>query len=183
MSSNDWKEIKLAEIGTVITGKTPSSKNPDHFGDLVPFVTPTDFKNYHKQIFSAERYLSKKGREGLNRKVLPKNSIIVTCIGSDMGKVAINSVECVTNQQINSIIVNDEKVDANFLYYKMFNISEHLKQLARGGTTMPIVNKGIFEQISIQLPPLSVQKNIAETLSCLDQKIELNSKLNDNLAA
>ena len=98
MSFSEWKEVMLEEIGTVVTGKTPSSKTPDHFGDLIPFVTPTDFKNYHKQIYSAERCLSQKGKEGLKGKVLPKNSVVVTCIGSDMGKVAINSVECVTNQ-------------------------------------------------------------------------------------
>jgi len=181
MSFNEWKEVKIDEIGTVITGKTPSSKTQDHFGDNIPFVTPTDFKNYHKKIFGAERYLSQKGKEGLGCKVLPINSVIVTCIGSDMGKVVINSVECVTNQQINSIITNEGIVDANYLYYKIFSISEHLKQLARGGTTMPIVNKGTFEQIGISLPPLEEQKAIAATLSCLDEKIELNNKINKTL--
>lgn len=181
MSINGWKEVKLEEVGTVVTGKTPSSKTPDHFGDVIPFVTPTDFKNYHKQIFSADRYLSQKGKDGLKGKVLPDNSVVVTCIGSDMGKVALNSVECVTNQQINSIIINKEKVDANFLYYKISNMYEYIKQLARGGTTMPIVNKGTFEQINIELPSLIEQKAIANTLLCLDDKIELNNRINKNL--
>lgn len=181
MSFSEWTEVKLEEIGIVVTGKTPSSKTPDHFGDLIPFVTPTDFKNYHKRIYSAERYLSQKGKEGLKGKVLPPNSVVVTCIGSDMGKVALSSVECVTNQQINSIIPYEGKVDINFLFYKIFSIYEYLKQLARGGTTMPIINKGTFEKINIQLPSFSEQKAIADTLSCLDDKIELNNRINKNL--
>jgi type I restriction enzyme S subunit len=126
MSFNGWKKVKIEEIGFVVTGKTPSSKTPDHFGDIIPFVTPTDFKNYHKKIYSADRYLSKKGKEGLNGKVLPPNSVVVTCIGSDMGKVALNSVECVTNQQINSIIPYEGKVDANFLFYTI-SVALHKK--------------------------------------------------------
>jgi len=92
-----WRVGKLGEVGKVVTGKTPSSNNPEHFGDVMPFVTPTDFKNYGKMILSSFRYLSKEGVEGLRTKILPKNSVIITCIGSDMGKVAINQVDCITN--------------------------------------------------------------------------------------
>lgn len=181
MNSSDWKDVKIRDVGKVITGKTPSNKTPDHFGRMIPFVTPTDFKNYHKKIFNTERYLSKKGRFGLSTKVLPLNSVVVTCIGSDMGKVALNEVECVTNQQINSIIVNEKNADSNFIYYKMCNMYQYLKQLAKGGTTMPIINKGTFEQIEISIPPLLEQKAIAATLSSLDDKIELNKSIEKTL--
>ncbi|KUO78058.1 MAG: hypothetical protein APF81_14290 [Desulfosporosinus sp. BRH_c37] len=181
MNFSDWKDVKIKDVGKVITGKTPSSKTPDHFGSLIPFVTPTDFKNYHKKIYTSERYLSQKGKYGLKDKVLPLNSVVVTCIGSDMGKVAMNKVECITNQQINSIIVNEENADGNYIYYKISNMYQYLKQLARGGTTMPIINKGTFEQIVISIPPLLEQKATAVTLSCLDDKIELNKSIDKTL--
>ncbi len=94
----NWKEYKLGELGTVVTGKTPSSKNPEHWGDVMPFVTPSDFDSYNKNINHSIRSLSYSGVEEFKNKVLPPKSIIVTCIGSQMGKVAINNVECVTNQ-------------------------------------------------------------------------------------
>lgn len=54
MSVSEWREVRIGDIGDVVTGKTPSSKNPEYFGDEIPFVTPTDYKNYHKNIYSSE---------------------------------------------------------------------------------------------------------------------------------
>jgi len=181
VSVSEWREVRIGDIGDVVTGKTPSSKNPEYFGDEIPFVTPTDYKNYHKNIYSSERYLSQAGKEVLGNKLLPINSVIVTCIGSDMGKVAINKVECITNQQINSIILKRDLADSDFIYYTLISMQEYLKMLARGGTTMPIVNKSTFEEIKLLLPPFPEQKAIAATLSVLDDMIELNNQINKTL--
>lgn len=178
MSCDGWKTLKVKELGAVVTGKTPSSKNPEHFGSHMPFVTPTDFKNYHKMVTNAERYLSWSGKQVLENKVLPASSVIVTCIGSDMGRVALTHVDCVTNQQINAVVPLNDKADSNFIYYQFTNMYDYLTQLARGGTTMPIINKKTFEDISIEIPPLPEQQAIAATLSCLDDKIELNNRIN-----
>jgi type I restriction enzyme S subunit len=80
-----WKEYKLGEIGEVITGKTPSSKYPEQWGNDMSFVTPTDFDAYNKNIYSSIRYLSDEGINAFRNKVLPVNSVIVTCIGSRSG--------------------------------------------------------------------------------------------------
>lgn len=76
----NWKEYKLGEIGVVITGKTPSSKNPEQWGIEMPFVTPTDFDTYNKNITSSIRYLSGAGIKAFENKVLPKDSIIGSVI-------------------------------------------------------------------------------------------------------
>jgi len=96
---SEWKEYRLGELGKVITGTTPSSKFPDEFGTEMPFVTPTDYKNYNKWISFAERNLSTKGVEKLQNRILPEKSILVTCIGSDMGKVAINKTPVISNHK------------------------------------------------------------------------------------
>ena len=180
MPSN-WKTYKLVQIGQVITGKTPSSKNPEDFGEDYAFVTPSDFGDYHKSINVSKRYLSKIGVNRLKKKLLPSNSVIVTCIGSDMGKVAINKVPCITNQQINSIIVDQNSFDVNHIYYSLNNRYDYLRLLAGDGTTMPIINKGRFEGIELSLPPLPEQKAIAEILSAIDDKIENNLAMNKTL--
>ncbi|MBK8807600.1 MAG: restriction endonuclease subunit S [Bacteroidales bacterium] len=167
-----WRVKKILEIGKVITGKTPSSKTPEHFGEIMPFVTPTDFKNYTKIILSAYRFLSNDGIYGLKSKVLPENSIIVTCIGSDMGKVGINKVECVTNQQINSIIANENLID--FLYYSLLNKYELLRNMATGGSTMPMINKSQFEEIELIVPDKSVLENFQNILSPINEQIKNN---------
>ena len=106
---NKWKEYAIKNLGVVVTGKTPSKDYPEDWGVEMPFVTPTDYKNYRKKIFSSERKISKSGIARFKKNILPKNSILVTCIGSDMGKVAIAQIPVLTNQQINSII-SDNKI-------------------------------------------------------------------------
>lgn len=177
---SEWKEYKLGEIGEVITGKTPSKKNPEQWGNNMPFVTPTDFDAYNKSILGSIRCLSEQGINAFQKKILPIDSVIVTCIGSQMGKVALNKKECVTNQQINSIIPHKE-FNSNFIYYIFCSMQDYLRNLATGGSTMPIVNKSTFEQITIKAPDYKTQTAIAEILSSLDDKIELNNKINQEL--
>lgn len=155
-------------------------KFPEHWGEILPFITPTDFDSYNKSIFQSIRSLSNSGVKSLEKKLLPKNSVLVTCIGSQMGKVAVNMVDCITNQQINSIIPFPD-FDHNFLYYSLSSKKDYLRNLATGGSTMPIVNKTDFENIELDFPPLPTQKAIAEILSSLDDKIELNNQINQNL--
>lgn len=178
---NNWKTYKIKELGEVVTGNTPSSKNPKDFGEMLPFVTPSDFKLYNKTIYTSNRYLSTEGINRLKSKILPENSIIVTCIGSDMGKVAINKKLCITNQQINSVKINLSEFDPDYIYYKLTSIYEYLKLIAGDGTTMPIINKSRFENIEFKLPPLQEQQSIASILSDIDDKIENNLAINKTL--
>ncbi|WNL11537.1 restriction endonuclease subunit S [Aliarcobacter cryaerophilus] len=178
---SSWKECKLGELGNVITGKTPSSNNPEDWGFEMPFVTPSDYKNYGKYALSSERKLSNYGISRLRNKVLVENSIMVTCIGSDMGKVVMNKIPVITNQQINSIIPNLKIVDSDFLYYRLVSLYETLRVYGSDGTAVPIVNKTDFENIETEIPPLEEQKAIAEVLSGFDDKIDLLHRQNQTL--
>lgn len=181
---SNCKEYKIKDLGLVVTGKTPSSKFPDDFGNEMPFVTPTDYKNFRKWTAFAERSLSEKGIEKLRNKILSPSSVLVTCIGSDMGKVVMNKVPVITNQQVNSIIPNQELVFPDFLYYKLVDSYETLRMHGQAGTAVPIVNKGDFEEISLVVPnDLEEQKSIASILSSLDDKIDLLHRQNQTLEA
>lgn len=179
MSFSEWKLIKLKEVGDVITGKTPSTKNSNYFGSEYYFITPRDMDG-QRQITATERYLSKEGLESVNKQVMEGISICVSCIGSDMGKVVICNKKCVTNQQINSITNIKNIYSPEFIYYSLKPMRDYLHNIA-GGSTMPIVNKSTFENIELLIPPLEEQKLIANILSTLDEKIEINNQINKKL--
>ena len=167
-----WRLKRIKELGTVVTGNTPSSNNPEYFGEEVPFITPSDFRNYNKLIIDAGRSLSSDGAKSLKNKVLPENSVIITCIGSDMGKVAINKVKCLTNQQINSIIVNWNVATADYLYYELIRNYDLLRNMATGGSTMPIINKSQFEDIQFVIPPLNLLKQFQSVVDPINEKLK-----------
>ena len=175
-----WCETTLDQLGRIVTGKTPPSRHPEYFGGEIPFVTPTDFDD-RRRIESTERYLSEQGVIAARSARLPSDSIMVSCIGSDMGKSVIATNTCVTNQQINSIIVGSS-CNHLFVYY---NLSARKKELraAASGSAQPILNKTAFGQLGILLPPLPEQNAIAHILGTLDDKIELNRRMSATLEA
>ncbi|MDA0061832.1 restriction endonuclease subunit S [Brachyspira hyodysenteriae] len=173
----DWQEVRLGDLGEIVTGNTPRTKNTEYFGNDYNFVTPSDYKNLNKYISHTERGISKLGENKFKNKMLPPNSIMVTCIGSDMGRILINKNRVLTNQQINSIIVNPDKYFYDFIYYMLVNNSSIIKASV-SGTAVPILNKSDFSNLEFKIPNLEKQKKIASILSSLDDKIELNNRMN-----
>ncbi len=179
---SEWKIYKLGDVGKIITGKTPPTANLEYFGDKYPFITPRDM-NTQKVILSTERYLSDTGKEYLKNNLLPKKSICVSCIGSDLGKVVVTSQESFTNQQLNSIVCS-EKFDEDFIYYSCVQLSEQIRTIGKSSTAVPIVNKTSFSGFEFSAPEdKEQQQEIAQILSSLDDKIELNLQMNQTLEA
>ncbi len=179
----EWKPIRLAALGDIVTGKTPSKDNPEDWGNQMPFVTPSDYSSYGKYATKSQRELSLSGIERLRKKVVPPGSILVTCIGSDMGKSVINGVPVITNQQINSISIRNKEIDSDFIYYSMVGMEDELKNLGSSGSAVPLLNKGDFEQIELLCPDLPEQRAIASVLCSLDAKIDLLHRQNKTLVA
>lgn len=174
----EWRKVSLGDLGEVVTGKTPPSTEDGCFGSNVPFITPSDFDG-RRLIFETNRFLSKKGLDLIGRFVIPPGAVMVTCIGSDMGKVALSVALSATNQQINTLVVKPG-IDAEYVYYNLSLRKDEFRQKA-GGSAQPILNKGHFKQFEILLPPLLEQRAIARVLGALDDKIELNRRMNDTL--
>ena len=163
--------IRISDIGTVITGKTPSSKNPEHFGYDYPFITPTDIGN--ERIVHTERRISKEGQIKFRCQMLPPRSVCFVCIGTTIGKICMTTEESLTNQQINSVVVDSKRYDPFFIYYLLSTYPNKVKNIA-GGAAVPIVNKISFESIELPVPPLPTQRKIAAILSAYDDLIENN---------
>ena len=177
----DWHPYRISEIGSVVTGKTPATNNPVFIGRDVCFVTPTDF-NGQKWIVSTTRTVSQAGADSVRKALIPKKSVLVTCIGSDMGKAAIVGMDCVINQQINAIIVDEKKFDSEFIYYNLSLRKNEIKGLA-GGSAQPILNKSTFSDLWIECPSLDIQKEIVRVFNPLDNRISLLHETNTTLEA
>ena len=176
----EWKKIKISDIGKVITGKTPKTSNTSYYGGHIPFLTPSDDMS-EKYVKETKKYITEEGKRSVKNSILPANAICVSCIGSDLGKVMITTEETVTNQQINSIIVDEEKYDIDYIYYSMLELGKILNFHSKTSTAVPIINKSTFSRYELICPLLNIQKKIGSLLSIIDLKIELNLKINNNL--
>jgi type I restriction enzyme, S subunit len=179
----NWKEVELGELGEIVTGNTPPMKNSENYGGETPWIKPPNLDKT-KYLFESETYLSKVGVK--KARLLPKGSVLVSCIGN-IGKVAIAGTELCTNQQINSIIPNKE-VLSEFLF---FVIQKNQKRLeARSSkAVVPLLNKTEFSKVKVLFPftpegklDLPTQKaivSILEKAEALKQKRKKADELAD----
>jgi type I restriction enzyme S subunit len=186
IGSINWHRKKLLDIGSVITGKTPPTKEAKYWnGGKIPFITPSDISDFtSRYLQSIERSVSGKW-EGKSRKyLLPKNTICFVCIGSTIGKMCLTREDSFTNQQINSITTKCE-FDPMFIFYALRNSAKEINRIyGGGGAAKAIINKTTFENIEICVPDSRLeQQAITKILSDLDEKIELNNQMNKTLEA
>ncbi len=163
----------MGDLGRVVTGRTPPSKQPELFGDIYPFITPTDISEGERGVVT-ERHISPQGAEHFTNIMLPADAVAFVCIGS-IGKMALTSQPSFSNQQINSVIVDRDQHDPRFVFYALRNNTSQIKGLA-GGVATPIINKTSFSNVTLQVPPLSTQRRIASILSAYDDLIENNAR-------
>ncbi|MBU3031944.1 restriction endonuclease subunit S [Paracoccus marinaquae] len=165
---------RLHQLGRVVTGKTPPTARQELFQGEYLFITPSDLDYNHYYCRSAERTVSEQAKATLRNQFIPANAVMFTCIGATIGKCGIAPSECLTNQQINSVIANDE-CDPRFLYYLLCNSVDIVKGMG-GGAATPIVNKSKFENIDFLVPPLRQQQEVGRILSAYDDMIENNRR-------
>jgi type I restriction enzyme S subunit len=172
---SSWYWIPISELSKVETGTTPPKYDQTNYSTVTtdcPFFKPTDLNNGF-YVREAREWISKKGERFA--RILPPLTVCVTSIGATIGKTGLLRVRGATNQQINSIVPCD-KVHPLFTFF--FCCSPYFQQRIieeSSSTTLPIINKGRFEQLEFPLPPLTEQKEIirrVESLFTLADKIE-----------
>ena len=169
---SSWKEVTVDDIASdVICGKTPPTADPQNYGGTIPFITIPDM---HGSVYttSTARFLSEKGASTQPGKMLPANSVCVSCIAS-VGLVCLTAEPSQTNQQINSIICKDQ-ISPFYVYTKMTTLNEYLKQLGAGGSTTLNINKTLFGQIPILLPDEASMKEYHNKVEPLFSSIREN---------
>lgn len=174
----EWKECKLSEIMDLIGGGTPKTSNPDYWGGDIPWISVKDFNGERRYVGDTEKKITKLGLENSSTKILSKGDIIISARGT-VGELAIIPSDMAFNQSCYGLRAKDF-VDSCFLYYLLKQSVNILKHNTHG-SVFDTITRETFENISVKLPPLPTQQKIAAILSSLDDKIELNNKINTNL--
>src|SRR5699024_2301119 len=153
---NNWTVVTLKEVSEeIVTGKTPPTKDPENYGNKMPFVTIPDMHN-NVYAIETERLLSDKGIDTQSNKVVPKNSISVSCIAT-VGLVTLIASDSMTNQQINTVITK-ENISSYYVYNHLKTQSDYLNAIGSSGSTTKNVNKTTFSNLKMLLPSESILK-------------------------
>ena len=169
---SDWRDRQVKDLREIITGRTPSTKRKDFYGGDYNLISPADLDN-GKYIRTTHKRLTKLGFEQCFP--LPRDTVLVGCIGN-VGKLGmVDNEQSATNQQINALLCNSEN-DPEFVYYCFHENRDKLEKCAVK-TTVPILNKTNFGNFQLKVPPLFEQKKIAFILSTVQRAIEAQERI------
>jgi len=177
----EWIECKIADIGTVIGGATPSTKKLEYYENgSIAWITPKDLSTFRgRYIRRGERNITEIGLKSCSTQLLPKNTVLFSS-RAPIGYIAIAENEVCTNQGFKSVIPN-ENIDPLFLYYLLKYNKNKIESMG-SGTTFKEVSGNTMKNIVVSVPKdMETQKQIAAVLGSIDDKIELNNEINNNL--
>ena len=178
MIPKGWSVDTIGNISNVITGKTPSTRQTENYGGKYKFITIPDMHN-NIFIIKTERSLSEIGNQAQPKKLIPENSLIVSCIAT-VGLVSIVSEPSHTNQQINSVVCKDTLLYYLYSFFKLY--AEDLKQLGSAGTATLNVNKTTFEGIKVILPTINMLEEYTNKVKPFFEQIKINTLQNQTLS-
>lgn len=162
------KTIRIDQLGPVVTGRTPPPTNAELWVGDLPFFTPGDLSDGIIGVANAQRSLDVHSNHGC--RMLPAGSVLVTCIGSTIGKAGIGRVACVTNQQINAICCSPEV--SGFVYLICRGLFEEIAANA-GRQAVPIINKSTFSALRVAKRDLAEMREISEAVDKVDTQMSL----------
>ena len=177
-----WNIQELGKVSSIHNGSTPSTSVEEFWNGNIIWITPKDLSEQNrKYIEKGERYITKKGLSKVKSKLLPKGTLLLSS-RAPIGLLSIAKNELVTNQGFKNIIVDENQISNEFLYYYLKLKVKELNNLGTG-TTFKELSKSSLEKFKVKLPDLPTQQKIASVLSALDDKIELNNRINAELEA
>ena len=169
----EWEECTIGDYGDIITGNTPPTKDPANYKDgTYLWASPSDLGSY-KFITETQTKLSSNGFDKTRK--LSAGSVLVTCIGSTIGKMGMALTEMSTNQQINSIVVK-KQYNNHFVYYALQSrFPRYLNSVAV--QAVPIISKSSFEKLTNYKTSLEEQKKIGTLLNLIDERIATQNRI------
>ncbi|MDD9997351.1 MAG: restriction endonuclease subunit S [Rhodospirillaceae bacterium] len=174
-----WATIPLKQLGRVVTGKTPSTKNPAFFGGDIPFLKIPDMRG-RVYVLRTSTSLSEEGAKSQIQKTLPAGSVSVSCIATP-GLVTLNHQDTQTNQQINTIIPSDRR-QSHFVFWSCRLLAAAVMRGGSGGSVFRNMNKSSFENLQVVYPGKEVARTYSKTVAHIHSRMLLNEYESDSLA-
>ena len=178
---NNWKILTLSKIINLIGGGTPKRSKQAYWNGNIPWLSVKDFNNQYRYVDSAEETITELGKQESSTRVLKTGQLIISARGT-VGALAQLTQPMAFNQSCYGIDAKREYTDNDFLYYLIKHSIDNLKQITHGAV-FDTITRETFNHIEVSLPPLPEQKAIAHILGSLDDKIELNRRMNETLEA
>ena len=178
---NNWKILTLSKIINLIGGGTPKRSKQAYWNGNIPWLSVKDFNNQYRYVDSAEETITELGEQESSTRVLKTGQLIISARGT-VGALAQLTQPMAFNQSCYGIDAKREYTDNDFLYYLVKHSIDNLKQITHGAV-FDTITRETFNHIEVSLPPPPEQKAIAHILGSLDDKIELNRRMNETLEA
>ena len=179
--SSNWKTLTLSKIINLIGGGTPKRSKQEYWNGNIPWLSVKDFNNQYRYVNSAEETITELGKQESSTTKLKTGQLIISARGT-VGALAQLTQPMAFNQSCYGIDAKPEYTDNDFLYYLVKHSIDNLKQITHGAV-FDTITRETFNHIEVSLPPPSEQKAIAHILGSLDDKIELNRRMNETLEA
>lgn len=174
-------KYKLSEIMDLIGGGTPKTSVSEYWDGSIPWLSVKDFNNDYRYVYKTEKTITEAGLNNSSTKLLQRDDSIISARGT-VGEMAMIPFPMAFNQSCYGLRAKREIVDPTFLYYLVKHNVLVLKKNTHG-SVFDTITRDTFAGIEIDIPELEVQFRIASILKDIDDKIELNTMINENLAA
>lgn len=172
-------KYKLSEIMDIIGGGTPKTSKPEYWNGDIPWLSVKDFNNDYRYVYETEKTITQAGLDNSSTKLLKRNDSIISARGT-VGEMAMIPYPMAFNQSCYGLRAKEGLVDEEYLYYLIKHNVVVLKKNTHG-SVFDTITRDTFDDIEVELPSLVEQKIVASILRDLDDKIEVNNKINKNL--
>jgi len=173
--------VLLGDICDIKIGRTPPRKQPQWFSSShgMKWVSTKDMGNTGKYISQTSELLTMDAISKFNIPIILAGTLLMS-FKLTVGRLGFTEYDMCSNEAIAQLPIKDpDIVDKNYLYYYLKNFN--FDSLSSTSSIATAVNSKMVKNISVNLPPLDQQKKIADILSSLDEKIELNRRMNETL--
>ncbi|HHF3506544.1 TPA: restriction endonuclease subunit S [Haemophilus influenzae] len=177
---NDWKIITLADCASFQEGYVNPSKNePSYFGGTIKWLRATDLNNGF--VYKTSQTLTEKGFLSAKKSAVlfEPDSLAISKSGT-IGRIGILKDYMCGNRAVINIKVNENICNPLFIFYTLLNSKEQIETLAEGSVQKNLYVSAL-SKVKLLLPDINKQKEIGYILNTLDQKIELNTQINQTL--
>ena len=174
----EWMKTSLIDIVKLIGGGTPKTTKSEYWGGNINWLSVKDFNNENRYVYSTEKTITEEGLNNSSTKLLQKNDIIISARGT-VGELAMIPYPMAFNQSCYGIRAV-KGVDSTFLYYLIKNSVKKIKLITHG-SVFDTITRETFANIDVEIPDIKTQQSISNVLSNIDDKIEINQRINNNL--